>query len=270
MKLFALSVGLLLAVAPLAVRADDLDDALAALKAAEPSKDVAKIKQLSAAAHEVAKKWETATPPSDADKENYEARARYAQEVDTYSEYALYALAIQSDSKTGSELAATIEQQNPKSKYLEMPDLLVLQADNALSRKQTDRALTYANRIIADGSRKAPEGVTEADWDRAKNAALGRGYWTAGVILAEQQKFKDADRDLRAALPLIKGESRMQGPALFYLGVANYNLSTMTNNKARMVEAAKFSEQSAAIQGPYQDQAYKNSLAMKAQADKMR
>ncbi len=269
MKLFALSVGLVLLAGPAIVLADDLDDALAALKAAEPSKDVAKIKPLVAAAHETAKKWETATPPSEADKENYEARARYAQEVDTYSEYALYALAIQ-DSKNAPDLAATLEKQNPKSKYLEMPDLLVVLADNALSRKQTDRALSYANRIIADAGKPAPNGIEAAEWERTKTASLGRGYWTAGVILAEQQKFKDADRDLRAALPLIKGNNAMLGPALFYLGVANYNLGNMTLSKAKMQEAAKFSEQSAAIAGPYQDQAYKNSSAMKARADQMR
>jgi len=269
MKLFALSVGLLLVAAPVTVLADDLDDALAALKEAQPSKDAAKIKQLAAAAHATAKKWETATPPSDADKENYEARARYAQEVDTYSEYALYALAV-SDPKDAPDLTTALEQQNPKSKYLEMPDLLAVLADNALSRKQTDRALSYANRIIADAAKKAPDGIEAAEWERTKTAGLAKGYWTAGVILAEQQKFKDADRDLRAALPLIKGNNAMMGPALFYLGVANYQLSTMTNNKAKMVEAAKFSEQSAAIAGPYQDQAYKNANAMKAQADKMR
>lgn len=270
MKLFTLSVGLLLVAAPVTVLADDLDDALAALKAAEPSKDVAKIKQLAAAAHETAKKWETAKPSADADKDSVEARARYAQEVDTYSEYALYALAVQSDSKTGVDLAATLEQQNPKSKYLGMPDLLAIEADNALGRKQNDRALSYANRLIAAAGKPAPEGIAAADWDRMKNAALGRGYWIAGVISAEQQKFKDADRNLRAALPLIKGNNAMLGPALFYLGVANYNLSNMTNSKAKMVEAAKFSQESAAIAGPYQDQAYKNSLAMKTQADKMR
>lgn len=269
MKLFALSVGLLLVAAPVTVLADDLDDALAALKAAEPSKDAAKIKELAAAAHETAKKWETATPPTDADKESVEARARYAKEVDTYSEYALYALAIQ-DSKNAPDLTSALEKQNPKSKYLEMPDLLVVLADNALSRKQTDRALSYANRIVADAGKKAPEGIEAAEWERTKTAALGRGYWIAGVIHAEQQKYKDADRDLRAALPLIKGNNGMLGPALFYLGVANYNLSNMTANKARMVEAAKFSEQSAQIQGPYQDQANRNANAMKDQANKMR
>jgi hypothetical protein len=269
MKLFALSVGLVLLAAPAIVLADDLDDALAALKAAEPSKDVAKIKQLASVAHETAKKWETASPSADADKESVEARARYAVEVDSYSEYALYALAIQ-DPKAAPDLTTTIEKQNPKSKYLEMPDLLVVLADNALSKNQNDRALSYANRIIAAAGKPAPSGIEAAEWERTKSASLGRGYWTAGVVLATQQKYKDADRDLRAALPLIKGNNAMLGPALFFLGVANNYLSTMLNSKAKMLEAAQFSEQSAKIAGPYQDQANKNAFLMKTAAEKMR
>jgi len=270
MKLFALSVGLLLVAAPFAVRADDLDDALQALKDAEPSKDVAKIKQLAAAAHQTAQKWETATPPSDADKENYEARARYAKDVDTYSEYSLYALAIQSDSKVGADLVATLEAQNPKSKYLDMPDLLMIEVDGAVGRKQTDRAVTLANRMIAAANKKAPDGISAADWERTKSSALGRGYFVVGSIACERNQYKVADTNLRSALPLIKGNNAMMGPALFCLGVVNYNLANMTASKAKMLEAAKFSEQAAAIPGPTQDQAYKNSIAMKAQADKMR
>ena len=77
-------------------------------------------------------------------------------------------------------------------------------------------------------------------------------------------------RNLRAALPLIKGNTAMLGPALFYLGVANYNLARLTLSKAKMLEAAKFSEDSAKIAGPYQDQAYKNASLMKTEAASMR
>jgi hypothetical protein len=75
---------------------------------------------------------------------------------------------------------------------------------------------------------------------------------------------------LRAALPLIKGNNPMLGPALFFLGVANYNIGKLTLNKAKMLEAAKFSQDSAAIQGPYQDQAYRNAMNIKTEADHMR
>ena len=275
MKIAVLGTTLVLAAGallmPTRLRADDLDDALAALKQAEPSKDAAKIKELAAAAHATAKKYEGAAP-ADADKESYEARARYAKDVDHYSEYALYALAIQErgNPKVATDLINTLEQQNPKSDYLEMPEALGIQVDEAIARKQTDRAGALANRMIAAANKKPPEGVPAADWDRTKTATLAQGYFVIGTNACEHNKFAEADRNLRAALPLIKGNNAMLGPALFCLGVVNYNLANMTASKAKMVEAAKFSEQAAAIPGPTQDQAYKNSLAMKQAADRMR
>jgi hypothetical protein len=62
----------------------------------------------------------------------------------------------------------------------------------------------------------------------------------------------------------------MSGPALFYLGMANYQLGKMTLNKALVVEAAKFSEQASLIDGAYAEQARHNALVMKAEAGKMR
>jgi len=58
--------------------------------------------------------------------------------------------------------------------------------------------------------------------------------------------------------------------ALFYLGLANYNLGKMTMNKAKVLEGAKFSDQCAAITGQYAEQAYKNSMVMKSEAGRMR
>jgi hypothetical protein len=275
MKIAVLGPTLVLAAGalwmPTGLQADDLDDALAALKQAEPSKDVAKIKQLAAAAHATAKKYE-GPAPADVDKESYEARGRYAKDVDHYSEYALYALAIQErgDPKVAIDLINTLEQQNPKSDYLEMPEAITIQMDNDLARNQTDRAASLANRLIAAVNKKAPEGTSAADWERTKAAGLGQGYFVLGFSACQRNKFPDADRDLRAALPYIKGDNGRMGPALFCLGVANYNLANLTNNKAKMLEAAKFSEQAAAIPGPTQDQAYKNSISMKQRADQMR
>jgi len=267
MRLFALSVALVLVAGTGLAVADELEDSLAALKQAEPTKDVAKIKQLVAAVHAAALKLEG--PPSDAtDKEGNQARTAYAKECDGYSEYALFALAVQTPAATALDLINTLEKQNPKSKYLNEPELLVIQADNALSKNQTDRALSLANRLIAVGNGKPPEG--EGNWESRKETALSRGYWMAGVIQGQKNLYKDCDHNLRAALPLIKGNSAMLGPALFFLGVANYNIGKITLNKAKMLEAAKFSQEAGAIQGPYQDQAYRNAMNIKAEADKMR
>lgn len=270
MRISALSVALVLIAGTSVAFADDLEDAVSALKQAESSKDPAKVKQLAATVHATAQKMET--PPADnSDKEGFEARAAYAKEQDTYSEYALFALATQTRGQpaVALDLISTLEKQNPKSKYLDEPESLEIQTENALSRKQNDRALGYANRLIAAGNRK-PEAGAGADWETRKNAALAQGYWTAGVIQADKGMLKDADRNLRAALPLIKGNNGMAGPALFYLGIVNFKIGQATLNKAKMLEAIKFSQDAAAIPGPQQEQASKNAYNIKIEADKMR
>ena len=270
MKLPALAVALLLVAGPTLAIADDLDDALAALKKAEPSKDPAKIKQLAAVLHAAALKLEAPAPADVTDKEAYNERAAYAKESDAYGEYALFALAVQSQPAVALDLISALEKQNPKSRYLDEPGLLSIQADNALTKNQPDRALALANRLIAAANRKAPEGVSAADWENQRNSALSRGYWIAGVIQGQKNLYKDADRNLRAALPLIKGNNAMMGPALYFLGWADYNIAKATLNKAKMIEAAKFMQDAANIAGPYQDQAYKNAFQIKTEAERMR
>jgi len=270
MKLYQVGVALLLVAGPTLAVADDLDDSMAAMKQAASSKDAAKIKDLAAKAHAVALKWEAPPGADVADKDAYQARAAYAKEVDEYSEYSLYALSTESTPAVALDLIAALEKQNPKSKYLDEPSVLMALADNALTHKQTDRALALSRRLVAVGERKAPEGVPEADWEKEKTTAVGRGYWISGVIHGERNQYKDADKDLRAALPLIKSNNAMMAPALFYLGTANYYIAKATLNKARMMEAAKFSQDAAAIPGPYQEQAYKNALQIKSEAAGMR
>jgi hypothetical protein len=62
----------------------------------------------------------------------------------------------------------------------------------------------------------------------------------------------------------------MSAAALFHLGVVNYQLGKMLLSKARVLEAAKFSEQAAQIRGPYGPQAWRNAQVMKTEAQKMR
>ena len=108
--------------------------------------------------------------------------------------------------------------------------------------------------MAAANSRQKPEAESAADWERQKSIWLGRGYWIAGVLNGEKSLYALSNKSLRAALPYIKGEPGLMGPALFYLGVANYQLGAMTNNKTAVLEGATFSDQCAAIAGPYQSQ----------------
>ena len=185
-------------------------------------------------------------------KEAWTQHVAYAKDVESYTEYALYATAVQSPPEQLIELIAMLEQQAPKSKYLadaygpyfaalnasgasakitaiaekalenlpDNEDALAVVARSAYDRKQMDRALTLANRLVAAASKHAkPENVPQADFERKRSSFLGQGYWMAGIIYGDRQQFALSDKALRAALPLIKGNNAMAGPALFLLGV---------------------------------------------------
>ncbi len=304
MKLSCLSMALLLIAGPTVAFADDLSDAFANLKKAEESKDAAQVKKLAAEVHTLASKMIGApAPESEDEKAAWNERLTYAKDVDLHSEYALFATAVQSPPATLIELVAALEEQNPKSKYLDQAygayllalnqtgasakilpiaekglanfpdneDLLLYLAESSMTRKQPDRAAALATRLTSVMNRHSkPEGMSAADWERKRTAVLGRGYWMAGVIHGEQNQYMLADKELRAALPLIKGTDAMTAPALYWLGVSNYHLGKMTNSKKRVLEGATFSDQAAAIAGPYQQQAWKNAQIMKTEAGRMR
>ena len=304
MKLSALGMAIVLLAGPAVAVADDLEDAVQSLKDAAAKKDVDAVKKLAATIHSMTSGIVAEAAPQGADeKKAWEERVAYAKNAEVYVESVFYTIAVQSEPAMMVDLISTLEQQNPKSRYLnqaygpylmalnktgagakipavaekgianfpENEDLLLYMTDTAMARKQTDRALGYANRLTATLSKRAkPEGVSAADWERKRSAALAHGYYIAGVITAEKGQYIPADKNLRAALPLIQGQPTMLGPALFYLGMANYQLGKMTLSKARVLEAAKFSEQSMAIPGAYQDQARHNALVMKDEAARMR
>ena len=304
MKLPALSVALVLLVGPVVAVADDLEDAVQALKDAAAKNDVAAVKKLVATIRPMAAKMVAEPAPQGADeKKAWQERVDYAKNAQSYTESVLYSVAVQAEPDVLVDLISTLEQQNPKSKYLngaygpylvalnkngagakvpaiaekalanfpENDDLLLYMTEAAVGKKQTDRALGFANRLTAAVNKHGkPEDMSAEDWEAKRNAELSYGYYIAGYISAEKGLYVPADKNLRAALPLIQDNPAYLGPALFYLGMANYKLGQMTNSKAKVVEAAKFSEQSMAIPGPYQDQARHNALVMKDEAARMR
>lgn len=299
---------LVLAIAAAPARADELEDAYKSLKAAESAKDPDGVLKWSATASALARKIASAPKPDlkdvdDAEEvlKGWQARVDYANQVDTYTEYALYAMAAQPiDPAKTIALFEELEKRNEKSPYVAkaLPsymvalsrsgntaklleigekavardpaneDALLVLADGYLGAKQSDKALGHALKLVeVMESKPKPEGLDDASWEKKKGAALGRGYWIAGVIQADKKLLTEANKNLRAALPHIQGQASMLGPALFYLGVVNYQLAKTgkTPNKAALQDAAKFSEQSAAIPGPYQQSAVKNHNSIRAE-----
>jgi tetratricopeptide (TPR) repeat protein len=302
-KFAALCLTLVLVGGP-AIAEDKLVDSFQSLKDAVGKKDAAQVKvlvgELTPMVKEIAA---SSAPSSDDEKQAWSDRVAYAKSVGEYCDYALFATAIQSPPAATVDLLAMLEQQNPASKYLDSAyvayfmalnqtggaakipaiaekalanfpdnaDLLSVLMESSLNAKQSDKALTYSERLIdALGKASKPENVPDADWERKRNASLGRAHWVAGMVQCEKKSYAPGDKELRAALPLIAGNNAMMGPALFNLGMANYELGKTSRNKAKMLEAVKFSQQSAAIAGPFAEQARRNAVVMKADADKLR
>jgi hypothetical protein len=304
MKLPVLAMTVVLLAGPAVAFEDKLEETFQSLKDAVAKKDAAQVKKLAMELNPLVQEAAAAPAPAgDDEKQAWTERVTYAKRVGEYVEYALYVAAIEAPASEMAGLIAVLEQVNPCSKYLDVvygpylvalnkagsaakipaiaekalgnfpdnEDLLLVMLESSMSRKQNDRALTFANRLTTVLTNHAkPDTMQAAEWERKRNAGLGRGYWVAGVIYSEKGNYAAADKKLRSALPLIKGSDAMMGPALFYLGMANYQLGKMTLNKALVAEAAKFSAQAATIEGAYADQARHNALVMKQEADRMR
>jgi tetratricopeptide (TPR) repeat protein len=289
-----------LLLSALAACAQDLESAYKNLKEAEGNKDLALVKKWAGETSRIARGITSSTEPADAaEKENWKARVDYAKQVDTYTEYSMYALALQlAGSAQVIDLCDTLEAQNAKSQYLSRlagkcmvalsqsgaqakvvpfaerlvshdpsnEDALMVLADTYQNARQSDKAVATARKLVEVLKAKPkPAGIDDASWQKKKATMLGRGYWIAGVIHGEKSQYFEADKALRAALPLITSNAAMRAAALFYLGVANYQLGKTTLNKPLMAEAAKFSEECAALPGPYRDMAQKNVQAIRAE-----
>jgi len=304
MKVPVLSFAILLIAGPVVAVADDLEDAFQSLKQAESKKDAAVVKKLAVQTCALARQVSSRPiPQSGEEKEAWTARIAYARDIELYTEYALYVSAVGGPAATTVDLLSTLEQQNPKSKYLdegytyyflalsktgaaskipaiaekaiahfpENEDLLLVLADRAMNRKDNEHALDYAERVLAVlSNHPKPDGMSAADWARKRNTAMGRGHWIAGLMHHAKRDLFEADKDLRAALPLLKGNDALTASTFFYLGVVNYELGSAMRNRARIMEAAGFSDQAAAIKGPLAQQAWRNAQVMRNEALKMR
>ncbi len=280
------------------VRADELNDTYAELKAAEAKKDPEAVMKLSGEVSKLARAEEALPKPTEAAAvDAWKQRQEYGKQVDLFSEYALSTTAIAAgDSGKTIALVDQLIHQNPKSQYLgscahvylealakDRPkgrldgakailvasptneDSLYAMAVGLQSSPATaEQAGSYALRLVNAMKTKAkPEGVSEADWERNKNYFLGQGYYIAGATACVRSVWTDCDKHLRESLPYLGKEYSVLGPAYFYLGLSNYQLGKLTSDRSKMMEGQKFSEQSAAIAGPMQTQAARNVQAIK-------
>jgi tetratricopeptide (TPR) repeat protein len=263
------------------------------LKAAESTKNPDLVMKWASQTSQVAKKVVASQQPKDEEEvEEWKRRVDYAKQVDTYTEYSLYAHALQTaDPKKRLELFDALEQRNPNSEYLQKAasqrflsyqqagdmaktvafaekvlatdqsneDMLLFVADNYLqTKKDPEKVYAYTAKMVdVMASKPKPEGVADADWAKRKDQITGLARFMSGKQAYIQNKFGPADKELRAALPLLENQ-QAKAEALFYLGVANYKME-------KIQDAVDFSKQCAAIKSPFQAPAQRNLTAIRSQ-----
>jgi hypothetical protein len=265
----------------------DMDAAYYALKAAVAKEDLAQAKKWSARTSEAARKTTSSAKPADADEKQ---QLEYAKQVDAYSEYALYVLALKAQPKDEVDLVDTLIKQNPKSQYLPQvansyfaalskagegakacpaaskmavdknAEAMLFAADCSWRANRAEAVVSLAGKAAeAVNTRAKPEGVSDSDYGAQKAALLGSANFYTGIGYTMEARYGPANKALRAALPTVKSNQQLYAIALFDLGLANYTLAKPLGDKAQTREALHFFQQSAEISGPMQDQASRNA-----------
>jgi hypothetical protein len=270
-----------------------------ALQACEQKGDADCVVSWSGKTVEAAKKMLAQPKPAEEDEaETWKHEQDYATQVITRAEYSLYAQGLQSsDPQKAVKLFAALEAMNAGSQYmpqagaryfialLQLKDNAGAQrlAESMAAKKQAnDDMLLYLSDIALTGTKNyeraaelatqlteslpgmnAPDGMDAAAWETKKKNSMGRAYWIAGVAYGTLQKWMEADKAMRAGLPLIEGNNDLLPGAYFYLGLSNYRMGQgPKGDKARMADAQKFTALCAKMKSPFQGPAQKNLQAM--------
>jgi tetratricopeptide (TPR) repeat protein len=278
----------------LAINPNDTDTAQLNLKAAEAKGDRVTVKLWSDYLSRVAERILESPAPKDPEQlEEWKRQTAIASQYAVQDEYAIYKKALDSpDPRQKIKLLDELAKRNPDSKYLSQAlviylnsyralgdhanaaayserilkidpsneDALLWAAEGYLGRGgSADRVLAYSGKIIeVMNTKKKPAIVLPEDWEKKKTLYIGTAHWMMGNVFMTQDRFSQADSALRAALPLLRGNSQSVASVLFYLGWANYKLENFT-------EAARFYKQCLAIQSQFQQQAAKNLNAVRTE-----
>ncbi len=280
------SVALVFAVC-LVAQADDLSDRFDALKRAEAARNAAEVHKYATETSRLARRQIAAQVPPEVRNDYQKERAVYLSQADTYTEYSMAVAASYpgTDAAVIAELTDAIIAQNPKSDYLALAvppylasaaqpldaagkimklqpdneDALLVLTDASLRAQQYQATERYAAELLAVMSGKArPERYSVEAWREKKAQLSAHVHFNAGVAACSQQAWQTCDAHFRAIL----SEAVLAGPVNFYLGWANYQLAKSANDRARLQEALKFSQQAAAIAGETQAPARQNVAAI--------
>lgn len=270
---------------------DDLDSAHSILQSAEALKDPNLILQYAGTC------WKIAGRVA---KSGTYSKPEYALQMLAYSEYTIAALANnEPDNKKRADYLKVLEGINPKSQWVKATrgdfftlqsqgaskerlaveaentlktnpdneDMLMLVADYHMGRGDNpDKVLDYCSRALEIlRTKKVTDKALEAEFEKKKEHYIGAANYMIGILSSIQGRYSQADKSLRAALPIIRNTNdKVLGAVLYHLGFSNYQLAER-GERGRVFEAIKFNEQCAMIHSNYREQALKNVEAIKAE-----
>src|SRR5258708_35554094 len=120
MRLFAVAWSVLFVASGQGTAQGDMENSYQNLQKAVKDNDAAQVKKLAAETFVAARAIiASPAPQADADKETWTKDVAYAKDVESNTESALYSVAIQARPEEAVELFALLEQQSPKSRYLD-------------------------------------------------------------------------------------------------------------------------------------------------------
>ena len=142
-------------------------------------------------------------------------------------------------------------------------DMLIYVADQYVQKKRNpDKVIAYSAKIVVlMDTKPKPPAASDEDWNKKKRTMSGLAHYMSGTTLFAQNNFAPADKELRAALPLVEENDQLKAATLFYAGLANYQMKNVP-------DALKFNQQCALIKSPFQAKAAQNVRAMKGQPAK--
>ena len=263
------------------------------LKAAEAKKDLELVKKWSGLTWQAANKVATAPQPKAAEEVGaWKERVGWATQVQQYADYALFAQISAAPPDKQADLIQALEAQNPKSQYLPQTvpvlfaayvqmkaidkaaalaekavesgqaseDMLLFLTNSYFeSKKEPAKVHAYAAKVVeVMNAKQKPQGMSDADWENRKTRFLGAAHFISGKLYYTQNSFANADRELRAALPLIANDPQAKPEVLFYLGVANFKME-------KVQEAANFNKECAAMKSQFTGLCSKNLAAIRSQ-----
>ena len=266
---------------------NDIEVAQLNIKAAESKGDRTTVKLWSDYAARVAQRILESPPPKDPELlEEWKKETAVASQYSAQDEYTIYKKALESgDPRQQIKLLDELLKRNSDTAYLPQAlvvylnayralgdsgngmltaekilkidpkneDALLTAAEGYLRRgSSTEKVLAYSARLIeVMGAKKKPAIVRQEDWEKKKSFYAGTAHWMIGNIYINQNRFGQADSELRAALTMLRHSDQSAASILFYLGWSNYKLENYA-------EAVRFFKQCMAIQSQFQEQAQKN------------